>query len=442
MVRRSYALTGVSALVLGLAISLPAAAQGGPQPAPPAADNAPPPPPTVDPVAAQPPPPAPQFLTPPPPTAPVAPAEDHSLNWHASLADGVGIKTANDIFSLDVGILNQMRFDMTFNGGKLDETGFNVNIVRPQIKARAFHDKVRFFFQPEMGTASPKLLDLEVTWQPLPEVGVKVGQFVTPFSRTFLTPVPALQFTDFSRVNVKFRADRDTGAMFLGSTGKGKLEYYLGAFNGNTIDKNGNDDKSIMGIGRLAINPVRPVAYDETPSLKGDVPFGVAIAFNGIADRAHPTKTQTDPTTGATTLVAGTPETRLTGGGDLYLAAGRFTFLAEGYLKQVSPDTGSQTRSYGFFAQSGFFVVPKHFEVAARVGYMDPNTSKDKDTETSFEGLLNGYVVGNHLKMGLRYQYLHLDSTPAAATPVPGNGVDGLKAGANHRVIAHLQFWI
>jgi hypothetical protein len=361
---------------------------------------------------------------------PAAPGREYE--FHASLADGIGFKTARGAFALDAGLLTQMRLSAVTGGGRLASDGFDVLMVRPYLRARALRDEVRLFVQPELGTATPKLLDFEITWQPTPEVGLKAGQFLTPFSRAFLTPVPVLQFTDFSRVNEKFRAGRDTGAMIFGSTGKGRLEYDLGAFNGNGIDKGGNDDTAIMGIGRIAVNPVRAMPYDETPSLKGPVPFGIAIGVNGIADRAHPTKQQVDAATGATTVVALPAETRLTAGADIAVAWDRFTFLGEAFAKQVEPDGAKRFQGYGAHAQAGFFALPKRLELAARAGYMDPNTSKSNDTETSFEGLVNGYVVGNHLKMGLRYMWLHTDA------PTP----DGYKAGTNHKVALHVQLWI
>lgn len=359
-------------------------------------------------------------------------AEPKPIAFHASLGDGIGFKTAGNVFSLDAGALTQMQFQLIMNGPKLASDGFNVLMVRPYLRVRAFGDTVRLFVQPELGTQNPRLLDYEVTYQPLPELGIRVGQFLTPFSRAFLTPVPLLQFQDFSRVNARFRADRDTGLMVFGAPAQGKFEYYMGAFNGNGIDKGGNDDRSIMGIGRLAISPVRAMPYDETPSLRGPVPFGISFAANAIADRAHPKKTQIDPTTGAQTTVDLAPETRLTAGGDIAIAWDRFTFLGEAFLKQVKPDDAAQARGYGMYGQAGYFVIPKHLELAARVGFLDPNKAKPSDTETSVEGQVNAYVVGNHLKMGLRYQYLHLD----AATQ------DGLAAGVNHRFLAQMQLWI
>ena len=91
--------------------------------------------------------------------------------------------------------------------------------------------------------------------------------------------------------------------MLYGAPAGGIFEYFAGAFNGNGIDRGGNDDTSIMGIGRVAVNPLHPVPYDETPSLRGAVPFRFAVGLNGIADRAHPTKQQTNTTTGATETV-------------------------------------------------------------------------------------------------------------------------------------------
>ncbi|HRI62625.1 MAG TPA: hypothetical protein PK156_00260 [Polyangium sp.] len=366
----------------------------------------------------------------PPATLPSSPK--NQIEVHASLADGLGLRREDKLFSVDLGILTQMRYTMTLHETKVTDDGFNVLMVRPVLRVKALNDTVRLFVQPELGTPTPKLLDFELTWQPIPQMGLRVGQFLTPFTRAFLTPVPLLQFTDFNRVNAKFRADRDTGAMLFGATKNGKLDYWLGAFNGNGIDKGGNDDTTMMGITRVAVNPVRAMPYDETPSLKGAVPFGIAIALDGIADRAHPTKMVTDPATGTQTTVNLTPETRLTGGADISIAYKSFTFLTEGFMKVIEPDGGARTTSIGAYAQAGIFAIPKRLEFAVRGGYMDPNRSKDKDTESNFEGLITGYFVGNHLKLGGRYTMIRNEAKTA----------DGLAPGVNHRFIIQTQLWL
>jgi hypothetical protein len=325
-----------------------------------------------------------------------------------------------------------MRFATTVNDGKIVDAGFNVNIVRPTIRMKAFHDKLQLFVQPELGTPTPKLLDYELTWQPVSEVGLRVGQFLTPMTRAFLTPVPLLQFNDFNRVNVKFRADRDTGAMIFGATKNGKLDYWLGAFNGNGIDKGGNDDTSMMGVARVAVNPVRAMPYHETPSLNGPVPCGIAIGVNGVADRAHPTKVVTDPTTGAQSTVALPAETRLTGGADIAIAYKSFTFLGEAFAKMVDPDGGQRSFAYGAYAQAGIFAIPKRLEIAIRGGFMDPNRNNDKDTEANVEALITGYLVGNHLKLGARYTFIRNEAKTA----------DGLLPGVNQRFIIQSQVWL
>jgi hypothetical protein len=366
------------------------------------------------------------------PSASLPSSPNNQIEFHASLADGLGLRRTDKLFSADLGILTQMRFDTTVHEGKILNNGFNVLMVRPTLRLKALSDKVRLFVQPELGTPTPKLLDYELTWQPIPELGLRVGQFLTPMSRAFLTPVPLLQFNDFHRVNDKFRIGRDTGAMLFGATKNGKFDYWLGAFNGNGIDKGGNDDTTMMGIARIAVNPARAMPYDETPSLKGPVPFGLAIAVNGAADRAHPTKMVTDTTTGAQTTVQLPAETRLTGGGDIAIAYKTFTFLGEAFTKLVEPDGGQRSFSYGVYAQAGIFPIPKRLEIAVRGGFLDPNMGKPTDTESNVEGLITGYFVGNHLKVGARYSLVHAEAKTA----------DGLLPGYNHRFMIQSQLWL
>ena len=370
------------------------------------------------------------FAADPPGSLPSSPK--NQIQFHASLADGLGMRREDKLFAVDVGILTQMRFDTTVHDAKIMTEGFNVWMVRPTLRVKALHDTVRLFVQPELATATPKLLDYELTWQPVPEMGLRVGQFLAPMTRAFLTPIPLLQFPDFNRVNDKFRVGRDTGAMIFGATRNGKIDYWLGAFNGNGIDKGGNDDKNMMGIARVAINPVRAMPYNETPSLTGSVPFGIAIAINGVADRAHPTKTVTDATTGVQSTISLPAETRLTGGGDIAIAYKSFTFLGEAFTKMVDPDGGQRSFAYGAYVQAGVFPIPKRLEIAVRGGFLDPNRDKSKDTESNVEGLITGYFVGNHLKVGARYSLVRSEAKTA----------DGLLPGLNHRFMIQSQMWL
>ncbi len=179
------------------------------------------------------------------------PAEGGAWKMRAGVVEGFGVDHDDGTFGVAVGLVSQMRFETKIDGDDV-RPAFAMRMVRPTLRAHVLKPWIRVFVQPELAGTSSRLLDFEIDVQPAPEFGVKTGQLVTPFSRTFITPVPKLLFQNFSVANDYFRGDRDTGVMAYGYLLGARLEYYAGLFNGNGIDQGGNDDKSLTVFGRIA----------------------------------------------------------------------------------------------------------------------------------------------------------------------------------------------
>jgi phosphate-selective porin OprO/OprP len=336
----------------------------------------------------------------------------------AAPIDPYTLRTADGRFTLRMGAQIQFRYTASDAKSKGDRNVFNMREVRPQLKGQIGLPWITYFIQPELA-GTPKLLDLELTAQPWTFAGLKIGQFLTPFSRTFYTPVPKMLFPDFSLANDYFRADRETGAMLFGTPLDGLLEYYAGVFNGNRINNVANDDNKMIYVGRVAVNPIGTISYDETPGLAGKLPLGLGIGFNAYRAEA-PAKAaplpagSTPPTTASAMTPKGT-DYNTTLGADITLRYWRATLQAEGYYRFSDPKHTATFTSRGGYIHASSFVFWPYLELAARVSYLDPNLDTPRDTTKAYEGMLNVYAFGNNLKLNLRYAHFDLPKASTSA---------------------------
>lgn len=330
----------------------------------------------------------------------------------AAPIDPYVLHAADGRFTLRIGAQIQFRYTASDSKNKGERTLFNMREVRPQLKGQIGVPWITYFIQPELA-GTPKLLDLELTAQPWKFAGVRIGQFLTPFSRTFYTPVPKMLFPDFSLANDFFRADRETGAMLFGTPLNGLLEYYAGVFNGNRINNVANDDNKMIYVGRVAVNPIGKVTYDETPGLAGKMPLGLGIGFNAyraeVPAKAAPLPAGVTPpaTTPPATMPKGT-DYNTTLGADITLRYWYATLQAEGYYRFSDPKYTATFTSRGGYLHASSFVFWPYLELAVRISYLDPNLDKPRDSTKAYEGMLNVYGFGNNLKLNLRYTHFDL----------------------------------
>lgn len=111
----------------------------------------------------------------------------------------------------------------------------------------------------EFGGGSPSLLDANVTLQPGPAFGVKIGRFRSPVGLEQLQSASGLAFVERS-LATNLIPNRDLGVQAQGTLG-GRTDYALGLFNGTpdrTSIGNGTDfDNQVTLAGRLIFNPFK-----------------------------------------------------------------------------------------------------------------------------------------------------------------------------------------
>ncbi|HJL20472.1 MAG TPA: hypothetical protein RMH99_32695 [Sandaracinaceae bacterium LLY-WYZ-13_1] len=307
---------------------------------------------------------------------------------------------------------------------------FDVPLARPLLQISLFENRIRLLFQPELAGASPTLLDLQLELELDPAFVIRIGQFRTPYSRAFITPIVTLTFPDRGFVDDTFRLDRDTGLMLSGITPGGVFEYAAGVFNGALINGNLGDLPAPTAIVRLGLNLGDHIPMDQVPSLAAERDLaGGAIAV-GAAYRRW--RVPADSPTGLA-QESGHLQT------DWTLALGPVTATAEGFLRFTRDELATDwSLAWGSFAQVGVMVVPRWLEVAARGGWMDPDADASGNFIQIYEVGLSLYPViddlalGHHLKAQLRYAY------ERAADAFGTRIVEGDR----HRVMLQIQAWM
>jgi hypothetical protein len=350
----------------------------------------------------------------PPAIAPPGPTEPRYIPF-ASLEKGMGIASADGNFSVGLHFLFASRFEHVEKDGGRDD-GFKVWLARPAVRGVAFRKWIEYFVQFSLEGAAPALLDAEVVVQPLPELGVKVGQFITPFSREFLVPPGALLLPDFAPSDLLFRNGRDVGAMFLGSAFEKRLEYWAGAVNGNGIGKNANDNAQLEWFARVAANAIGRHPYTEIPSLTKDA-ASLTFGLNASYADTEQTSSTLDAKTGAitTTRLGSSPTTKL--GVDAWSHWGPFTLQAEAYSRTVQAVGGGPRKvARGGFAQVGYFIIEKTLQLAARGDLIDLDATHDSKLDKRIDIGANWYVHANNLKLQARYGWAE---SPNAVPPSP-----------------------
>ncbi|MES1210773.1 MAG: porin, partial [Acidobacteriota bacterium] len=247
------------------------------------------------------------------------------------------------------------------------------------------------------------------------------GQFKTPFGFEQLYGDPRLLTLERSLVNDRLTLSRQLGAQVAGDLLEKRVSYAVGAFNGNSVNNNFNDNDKFVWVGRLSGIPWQKGTGDKAMSWAVG-----ADAYksddSALAQGSEFRFDSTPATADRDNLFSGE---RRGLGLDTQLLIGPFELWAEALRVRWEP-LNSRPRptldSEGWYLQAGLFVVPKKLQVVGKFEAFDPDSDADKDeTDTATLGV-NYYIKGHDLKLML--DYLRTDvSRTAAGRPDTDNKV-------------------
>jgi hypothetical protein len=235
-----------------------------------------------------------------------------------------------------------------------------------------------------------RLLYLWAQYRFADEFQIRVGEFIPP-TEFFFRASNLILLQNFPMIAVAepFTPNFQTGMDILGTIAK-KVDYEAFAVNGSNLDRV-NANKSfrtglaltfnIMGKPGLGVSDVD---YSEKPQL--------ALTFSGAYERADYSLAVAN---------VGHGDTAIRGQTNAVLRYRGFSFVPE-FI--VFYDRTRHNRSYGVEGQMGYFIIPKHFEVAGQAGMLKYTGPKNDLYELT--GGLNYYFYGHQMKIQADYSYL------------------------------------
>ncbi len=338
--------------------------------------------------------------------------------------NGFELKTDNGKFSMAIQNRIQFRYAYPFDKdprsiGDLDAEGssFMIRRARTKINGHAYWPWLKYYLQYDW--SQPVLRDLSLAVEKTPKAKVLVGRRKVFYNDERVASSGNQQFVNRSIVNDIFTVDRQQGLQVYGNLFPNTwhdISYYTGVFSGLGVGLRTNDDKHMMYYGRLQWNPLG----GEMPFSQSDVEFhekpALNLAFAAATNRSKCTAFETDSNScralpgfevgedGQYRLNQMMEEVRFKWKG--------FSFQHELHWKNVidtlknKGDSERKTRLMGGYFQAGYFIVPKHLEIAGRYAFVDPDLDQGSDKQQEYSGVVNYFFSGHSNKLSFQVSHL------------------------------------
>jgi phosphate-selective porin OprO/OprP len=246
-----------------------------------------------------------------------------------------------------------------------------------------------------------------------------------------------LQFVDRSIVVDAFKNSYDIGAMLNGKIANGLAYYYAGVFNGagQASTRSTNDN---LFVARAVVNPLGDFSNSEADLDTTPKPL-LSIGANYFRNTVNKTAGGAAATLDISNPnYAAVPTSTPGSGGWLGRSFNKTGFAAAGidkldvdsygadlafkwmglslqgeYLlaQAEAQSNGHLLRAHGFYAQTGYTVIPKKLEVAFRYSYLDPDRDKSNDHVTETTGAVSYYFSKHNLKVQGDVSNIHDQNT-------------------------------
>lgn len=274
---------------------------------------------------------------------------------------------------------------------------FRIRRAKTKLEGWAYAKNLTFELQLNWADTANQLEDVDINYAASKAFQIKAGQFKVPFGRQELTSSMNQQFVDRSIVSSEFAKGRDVGVQLWGLTLGDRVDWRVGAFNGNGRNVSANDNDAFQYDARVTFQPFGDVKYSESDFESRTRPLFAIAANYEKNDRS-----------GATT---GNDVSREVAGTDIVLKYRGASILGEYFTRDNDPESGVSSTSNGWNAQLGWFLVRDRFEVAARYASWDPSdrTSGNDRTETGVA--FNWFLRKHNLKLQTDLRNIADDAT-------------------------------
>jgi len=353
------------------------------------------------------------------------------------LGEGFTFTSADGKFRTSLGSSLQLRYSLldlddgndTASKQAQDESKFELRRIKLYLNGYAYSKDLTYKLQLNLaninGGATKNGGLLEETWlnyRLFDEFQVRFGQDKVQFGRQFITSSTAQQFVDQSVVTNAFAPGYDTGLQLHGKIAGGLFTYNTAVFGGvgqNTF--RATSDNAFNA--RLAFNPLGEVKYAEADFTQSEKP-ALSVGANFYRTTLNKSESNNlgfnaskkgwyaigNPLSDPSRKIDETKEAvdYNTAGFDGVFTWQGLSVQGEYFIGQADGSTSKNTlRAQGYYAQAGYFVIPKKLEVAARYAYLDPNRDIANDLQVEATGGVSWYLSGNNLKLQADYTNIH-----------------------------------
>ena len=320
------------------------------------------------------------------------------------------------------------------NGPAKEVSTYRVRRFKVYMEGYAFTKDLTYRVQLDVAKSTSILDDAWISYRFIDEAQLRAGQFKMPFSRGELTSDGALQFVDRANAVDAFKPSYDIGVMLHGKSLGGKLAYNAGLFNG-TGQGGTRTTNSGAWAARVVLNPLGDMPYNEPDLANSPRPLasvGAGYFANTLKRNGNSTfldtTTSTPPYAGTsgwlgkdaanTTIFDNTERVDVgTYGFDAAFKWRGFSATGEYFgAKADGQGRGRTVHARGYYGQAGYFLIPKHLEVAARYSCVDPNRDKSQDMLIEVAGAVSYYFQGHNLKLQGDYTNIHTQIAGKQAT--------------------------
>ncbi len=342
--------------------------------------------------------------------------EDWTKNMEVGYNKGAYVKTKDGRFSLLMNVRLQGQYNYQFLDDRDDTSTFQVKRARLITSGNAFHPWLKYFVQLTL-EQSVNLRDAYIEAAYFKWLTPTFGQYKVPFDREFLTSAFNLQLIERSIANTEFNLGRDVGLQIAGFPLGEMFEYRLGIFNGSGANQD-NINNNYMYVGRFVFTPLGPYPYSQAALDTPKKPLLAVGAAGAYLPGLEPTERRTLAGRLGSTQVVPVRSDVYQYTADLAFKLLNFSFEGGYYYRTIDPRVSTpfgRQNGWGYFAQAGYFIIPKHFEVAGRYSYLNPDNPVRRGNNNQYEltGGVSYYFEGHPLKIQANYSYIKTQATPS-----------------------------
>jgi len=292
--------------------------------------------------------------------------------------------------NINIGGYTQVRYQSLQEPGKAD--GFDIRRARFDIKGN-FSPEWEYRLQTDFAV-STKIIDAYFAYKPYDYLKITGGQFIIPNTLESTTSDNTLETIDRAQISGLVGRNKDangdqngrdiglqlSGSLFKTESNRFLLDYYIAYFNGQGINITADKNESKDIAARVVAHP-----YEF-------LDFGISYS-NGFDSWGTPAKNQVQNRIGADVSVNYNDFSFRAE----YLQAQQGSYLVSGVTKDLVKD--------GWYAQLGYFVLPKKLQFVAKYDTFDPTKNNPKNDITTFYTLGTNYHINSFVKFQVNYKH-------------------------------------